>query len=91
MPRRNLPTPQDELPPLGAELLRRVRSQLVLRGSSLAAVARDLEVDPRNLAKTLLGHWRGPRATRLRDAALTAAGLDPAGLPTAEEPKHAAA
>jgi hypothetical protein len=65
-----------QVPDPGPGLLRLVQVGLRAKGDTLAAVSRRLEVDPRNVAKALLGNWRGPTADLVRAAAVATAGLE---------------
>ena len=64
------------LPDPGPDLLRLVQVGLRAQGDTLAAASRRLEVDKRNVAKALLGNWRGPTADLVRAAAVETAGLE---------------
>lgn len=73
-----------EIPDPGPALLRLVQGAMTMAGTSLSAWAVAQDVDPRNLAKALLGNWEGPRAAELVRAATAEAGItvraDPGAL-----------
>lgn len=61
--------------PAGEELYLAVRAAFVLRGTSVAAVARRLGIHKQHAREALLGLRRGPRASEIRRLLSTAAGI----------------
>lgn len=44
------------------DTIKAIRANLILRGSSLLAWAKENDVKRQNLCKALAGEWKGPRA-----------------------------
>ena len=47
------------------QLLKEVRSVLILKDSSLSNLADELGLQRQNLTKALVGDWKGPKANRI--------------------------
>lgn len=43
----------------------RLRAAFILKGTSFNAWCVENEIDPHNARKAVLGHWQGPKATKL--------------------------
>ena len=63
-------------PAVDTALHRRVRSLLILRGTSLAALCQARGIDPSWAAQALSGRRDGPAARKLRRDLCAAVGLD---------------
>lgn len=57
----------------GPELLRLVRAKFTLQGTSLNRYCHDHGYLRQSVEKALVGDWRGPMASRLRDRIIAAA------------------
>lgn len=58
-----------------AELLKRVRAALVLRGVSFSGYCAARGLTRQNAAAAICGKWKGPKATELVTSVLTDLGL----------------
>ena len=59
----------------GLRLYRTVRSRLVERDITLASIAQELGISPRNIRPAVTGEWNGPRGKAVRELVLKRAGL----------------
>lgn len=59
----------------GRSLYLAVRAGFIARGTSLARWCAENQISRQNMRTCLLGAWDGPKAKRLRDQAIKAAGI----------------
>lgn len=59
----------------GPQLYREVRAAFIRRGTTLASYCRDINVAKQHARASLLGEWRGPKASQLVERICKAASL----------------